>query len=287
VIDVSGAYIEGEIKNIETKGNLVKSVRCANQSGNVARVVVDLQQKLNHKIIKSEISYCIHIQSTYFGKSCSFFAQPRRHRQDEGSRDNILYVAYEPDGQKDKVVLSLDSYENYNIVKNVEKNKIIIDIPNAIGPSEAKTISVDSDMVGSVKYVGFDKSYAQVEIGLKSKIQYEVIEKEGRLELVLSKAAEVSPSPSPTPTPTPTPTQTPTSTPTPTQSPTPTPTPTPVQVVKDGSLSIAYNVASTYSKVILGIQNYKNYNVNRISDPDRIVIDITGQMLRKLRIPLR
>jgi len=36
---------------------------------------------------------------------------------------------YEPDGQKDKVVLSLDSYENYNIVKNVEKNKIIIDIP--------------------------------------------------------------------------------------------------------------------------------------------------------------
>jgi len=44
---------EGEIKNIETKGNLVKSVRCANQSGNVARVVVDLQQKLNHKIIKS------------------------------------------------------------------------------------------------------------------------------------------------------------------------------------------------------------------------------------------
>jgi len=54
VIDVSGAYIEGEIKNIETKGNLVKSVRCANQSGNVARVVVDLQQKLNHKIIKSE-----------------------------------------------------------------------------------------------------------------------------------------------------------------------------------------------------------------------------------------
>jgi len=142
-------------------------------------------------------------------------------------------------------------------------------------------------MVGSVKYVGFDKSYAQVEIGLKSKIQYEVIEKEGRLELVLSKAAEVSPSPSPTPTPTPTPTQTPTSTPTPTQSPTPTPTPTPVQVVKDGSLSIAYNVASTYSKVILGIQNYKNYNVNRISDPDRIVIDITGQMLRKLRIPLR
>jgi len=107
-------------------------------------------------------------------------------------------------------------------------------------------------MVGSVKYVGFDKSYAQVEIGLKSKIQYEVIEKEGRLELVLSKAAEVSPSPSPTPTPTPTPTQTPTSTPTPTQSPTPTPTPTPVQVVKDGSLSIAYNVASTYSKSYLG-----------------------------------
>jgi len=52
-------------------------------------------------------------------------------------------------------------------------------------------------------------------------------------------------------------------------------------VVKDGSLSIAYNVASTYSKVILGIQNYKNYNVNRISDPDRIVIDITGANVEK------
>jgi len=80
-------------------------------------------------------------------------------------------------------------------------------------------------MVGSVKYVGFDKSYAQVEIGLKSKIQYEVIEKEGRLELVLSKAAEVSPSPSPTLRYTDSDTDT-TSTPTPTQSPTPTPTPT-------------------------------------------------------------
>jgi N-acetylmuramoyl-L-alanine amidase len=282
VIDVSGAYIEGEIKNIETKGNLVKSVRCANQSGNVARVVVDLQQKLNHKIIKSGEYLIVYISRAPISENPAVSLPSRGGTgKDEGSRDNILYVAYEPDGQKDKVVLSLDSYENYNIVKNVEKNKIIIDIPNAIGPSEAKTISVDSDMVSSVKYVGFDKSYAQVEIGLKSKIQYEVIEKEGRLELVLSKAAEVSPSPSPTPTPTPTPTQTPTSTPTPTQSPTPTPTPTPVQVVKDGSLSIAYNVASTYSKVILGIQNYKNYNVNRISDPDRIVIDITGANVEK------
>jgi len=75
VIDVSGAYIEGEIKNIETKGNLVKSVRCANQSGNVARVVVDLQQKLNHKIINRENILLYTYPEHYFGKSCSFFAQ--------------------------------------------------------------------------------------------------------------------------------------------------------------------------------------------------------------------
>jgi len=144
VIDVSGAYIEGEIKNIETKGNLVKSVRCANQSGNVARVVVDLQQKLNHKIIKSGEYLIVYISRAPISENPAVSLPSRGGTgKDEGSRDNILYVAYEPDGQKDKVVLSLDSYENYNIVKNVEKNKIIIDIPNAIGPSEAKTISVE------------------------------------------------------------------------------------------------------------------------------------------------
>jgi len=129
VIDVSGAYIEGEIKNIETKGNLVKSVRCANQSGNVARVVVDLQQKLNHKIIKSGEYLIVYISRAPISENPAVSLPSRGGTgKDEGSRDNILYVAYEPDGQKDKVVLSLDSYENYNIVKNVEKNKIIIDI---------------------------------------------------------------------------------------------------------------------------------------------------------------
>jgi len=130
-------------------------------------------------------------------------------------------------------------------------------------------------MVGSVKYVGFDKSYAQVEIGLKSKIQYEVIEKEGDLNWFFqscrSFAVAISNTYAYTDSDTDTYLYADTDAVADSNSDS-----DPVQVVKDGSLSIAYNVASTYSKVILGIQNYKNYNVNRISDPDRIVIDING-----------
>jgi len=278
VVDISGAYIEGEIKNIEVKSNLVKSIRSANQKDNVARVVVDLQQKLNYRVIKSGEYLIVYISRAPIPENPAVSLPSRGGGgKDAEARDNNLYVAYEPDGEKDKVVLSLNSYENYNIVKNIEKNRIIIDIPNAIGPSEEKTIGVDSDMIEDIKYIGFDKTHAQVEIVLKRKVQYEVTEKEGKLELALSKVSGDSPSISPTPT------MTPTATPTPSPSPTPTPVPTPkkVSIYDDGLLSMAYASDSTYSKVTIGIKDYDSYDIKRISEPDRIVIDIVGAHLGK------
>ncbi|WP_265444121.1 AMIN domain-containing protein [Acetivibrio straminisolvens] len=293
VVDVSGAYIEGEIKNIEVKSNLVKSIRSANQMDNVARVVVDLQQKLNHRVIKSGEYLIVYISRAPIPESPVLSLPNRGGGKDAGTRDNILYVAYEPEGEEDTVVLSINSYENYNIVKNVEKNRITIDIPNAIGPSEEKTIGVDSDMIGSIKYIGFDKSYAQVEILLKRKVQYRVIEKEGKLLLALSEDSSDSPSVSPVPEPTPsvTPTAVPTATPTvtPTVKPTASAIPTPTATQKpnktpgsgDGLVSVDYVVNSGYNKVIIGVDNYKSYDVKRISDPDRLVIDIEGAYVDK------
>ncbi len=296
VVDVSGAYIEGEIKNIEVKSNLIKAIRSANQVDNVARVVVDLQQKLNHRVIKSGEYLIVYISRAPIPEN-PVLSLPNRggSGKDNGARDNVLYVAYEPDGDKDQVVLSLNSYENYNIVKNVEKNRIVIDIPNALGPSEEKTIGVGSDMIESIKYIGFDKSYSQVAILLKGKAQYQVIEKEGKLILAISEASPDSPSISPTvkPTPTVTPTVTPTATPTPTVTPTATPTssvsPTPTATLtpgktpsgEDGLVSVDYVVTSSYSKVIVEVNNYEDYDIKRISQPDRIVIDIQGARVDK------
>lgn len=319
VVDIPGASVEEGLKRLEVNSVLVSAVRSANQEGNSARVVVDLKLNPNHKVLKSEEYIVVYISKTSISDSPEI-SLPTRGDAGSGDiapKDNILAVNYLNSESAEEVVLTVNNYKDYSIIKNMDNNTIVIDIPNTLGPYEEKTISADSSLIGNINYVGIDRSYAKVTIELKGKSQYQVIEQEGRLILSLSEALASTPeatpaviptsvpvasSATPTPTSTPEATTTPISTPeaTPTAIPTPTATqeplvtpttsapatpaltPMPTPLATPGitpanggnNLTVDYVISQSYNKVIINIENYKGYNVWRLTGPDRIVIDI-------------
>ena len=164
----------------------------------------------------------------------------------------------------------------------MNNNSIVIDIPNAIGPLEEKVIYVDSSLIKNIKYIGYDGSSAKVTVQLNGKSQYRVEEYEGKMTLIISEMtgdAEFIPvTPTPTPTAKPTLPVTPITTPTPNDTGEKTPDGTP----KEGGsnkLSIDYVISEGYNKVFVCVENYTNYNAWRLSEPNRIVIDITGALV--------
>ena len=155
---------------------------------------------------------------------------------------------------------------------------------------EEKAISVDSSLIKHIKYVGVDGSSARVTVQLKEKFQYRVEEDEGKMTLIISEMTDVGEfipfTPTPTPEPVPTPSEKPKLTATPTITPTPDDTgvKTPDKTPKAGGsneLSIDYVINGDYNKVFLSIENYASYNAWRLSEPDRIVIDVTGAQADK------
>lgn len=288
VVDIPDSRIEGELQRIDVNSSLVSAIRCANQEGNAARVVVDLKGISNYKVMKSGDYIVVYVSNNRIAENPEISLPSRGDGGMVEKDDIILYVAYVPQESREEVVLSINSYENYNISKNMSNNSIILEIPNAMGPLAEKTISVDSSLIKHIKYVGVDGASARVTVQLNGKSQYRVEEDKGKMTLIISEMTDVGdfiPF-TPTPTPTPTPTEKPKLTATPIITPTPNGTgvKTPNKTPKAGGsneLSIDYVINEGYNKVFLNIENYESYNAWRLSEPDRIVIDVTGAQADK------
>lgn len=283
VLDMPGSRIEGDLQRIDVNSALISAIRSANHEDNKARVVVDLKGNSNYKVIKSEDYIVVYVSNNHIADNPEL-SLPSRGDGGMGDEknDNILSVAYVPQESCEEVVLNINSYENYNILKNMNNNSIVIDIPNAIGPLEEKVIYVDSSLIKNIKYIGYDGSSAKVTVQFNGKSQYRVEEYEGKMTLIISEMtgdAEFIPvTPTPTPTAKPTLPVTPITTPTPNDTGEKTPDGTP----KEGGsnkLSIDYVISEGYNKVFVCVENYTNYNAWRLSEPNRIVIDITGALV--------
>ncbi|NLM58056.1 MAG: AMIN domain-containing protein [Clostridium sp.] len=280
VVDIPNSRIEGELQRIDVNSALISAIRSANQEGNKARVVVDLKGNSNYKVMKSGEYIVVYVSNNRIADNPEISLPSRSGTGDE-KNDNILYVAYEPQEGREEVVLSVNSYDNYNIVKNKSSNTIVVDIPNAVGPLEEKTISVDSKLIKNIKYAGVNGSSAKVTVQLNGKSQYRVEEDMGKMTLIISEMTDdeefipATPTPALSPTVKPTLTASPAITPTPDATGTNTPDKTP-KAGGSNKLSVDYIINEGYNKVFLNIENYTNYNAWRLSDPNRIVIDITG-----------
>ena len=73
---------------------MVSAIRCANQDGNAARVVVDLKGNSNYKVIKSGDYYVVYVSNNHIAENPEISLPSRGDggMVDEKD-DNLLYVA--------------------------------------------------------------------------------------------------------------------------------------------------------------------------------------------------
>ncbi|NLD47613.1 MAG: AMIN domain-containing protein [Clostridiaceae bacterium] len=320
VIDIPGASAPGKQQVMNINSKIISSVRYAQNEQNVARVVVDVKKDPEYKLVKQEGLLVVYIwnKGDQVAVRDSITVSSRSDGGREPKVSNNIDVKYLDEGNIEQIVMLLNDYKNYRIIKQIDYNRIFIDFPNAVGPEKEQRVDVKSDLIDFFTYQGVDKTSSRVIIELKDKVQYEVIEAKGKMAILFAIGSQADEQPKQEPKPTntvkpatPKPEATKLETPKPetpkpetpkpettkleTPKPeTPKPEATKLETPKPettkaedsdgtitmspGTLKIDYEIDNGFDKVILDTVNDK-YSISRLSDPERIVIDLPDTVM--------
>lgn len=204
-------------------------------------------------------------------------------------------ISYEASGDQDIITVSIDYYKNYRILR-FDPARIVIDFPNVVLEGNPQKLDVDGNAVEAVRYADFEDASngfksARVVLDVDPAARYRIEEKSGQFIVYVNKETglpsrgdgerEPTPAPTPSATPVPTPVPTPTPTPTPIATPSPVPEETPKPGETPGNVTglvdisvIKHSKTRGGEEVEINLENYTGYNVVRVTDPDRIVVDI-------------
>lgn len=298
VIDIPKAITSKEMKTLKIDSTLIKSVRYAAKDTEGARLVIDTKGDLDYRLVDSG-----GILVAYIAKSIdliSFTASRGDSNRDDLMGKDGLNVSYKEQETHETVAMFTSDYSGYTIEKQLDRNRIVVDFPNATGPSGEKSIDVKSSYIESIRYAGTNRTSSRVIIQLKDQCQYVVIEEDKALviNVIPSVDEDISQTdegeelpaketPMPTKTATPKPTETPvptvTATPQPTEMAAPTVTVTPQPTVLPTStannegkepIQINHKFIDGVDSVTIWAKDVKDYNLWRLTEPDRIIIDI-------------
>ncbi len=302
VIDIPKAIASREQTTVNVGSALIKSVRYAAKDPNGARLVIDTKGALEYKLVESN-----GILTAYVAKNIDLISETTS--RGEVDRDNVpvgnnLSVSYKAEENHEKVRMSLNNYSDYNIIKQLDRNRIIVDFPNSTAPATEQKIDVNSSQIENIRYAGVNNSsQSRVIIQLSALCQYVVVEEAGALiiNIIPSVDEDVSqtdddetasnnkttptiitiPTIITTPTPTVITIPTPTMLPTPSQTVSGTPSPTATvgnpdttDTKSEEPIEVEHNYVNGVDKILISAKDCKDYKVWRLTGPDRIVVDI-------------
>lgn len=188
VIDIPKAATSNQQKTVNIGSKLIKSVRCASKDTGGSRWVIDTNGVLKFRVVESD-----GLLIAYIAKSLDLISTASRGESDTAvvSNGNNLNVSYKADEQDEKVILSLKDYSNYNITKQLDLNRIVIDIPDSTASSSEKSINIKSSQIENVRYASINNSSSRVIIQLNAQSQYIVVEEAGALILKIIPGADI------------------------------------------------------------------------------------------------
>ncbi len=151
----------------------------------------------------------------------------------------------------DVVTVSLDGAKNYNAFRLSAPDRIVVDIANTVIAAKQQKIDVNSTYVKSVRYAQFNDTTVRLVLDVSGQPDYQIENKTDQLVLNVGASARKDDSQSrgnldrdrlP--------------------------------ATKD--LNVSYKQKDNEDEVSINIADYKGYNVMRLSDPDRLIVDIPG-----------
>lgn len=163
-------------------------------------------------------------------------------------------IKYARSGGQDNVTLYSTSSKGYKVSYLPNPDRIIVDLPNnLVSVKGSGVIKVNSSIINSIRYSQFTKKNARVVFDVKSKPKYKTVQKNGLLTISFSKTAVVNTS---------------------SQDKTPDTNRGEVDRALPVPQRISIDSTENGSRVVIPGGNHDGYSVVRLTNPDRIVMDI-------------
>lgn len=187
VIDIPNAVVDESLARTEINGTIVQSVRCGEPEKNIGRVVIDTIKKPYYKIIEDDGRLVVCVSGTPITGELALNIPPAtRDGGKENDGKNFLMVNHYNRGNYEEIEFNVNKYENYSIYKEIENNRIIVEIPDALAPVKEQVIEVKNDLIEDISYVSYSDKVARAFINLNGASLYTVSEETGRFVLKIT-----------------------------------------------------------------------------------------------------
>ncbi|MDQ2087827.1 AMIN domain-containing protein [Herbivorax sp. ANBcel31] len=277
VIDIPHAIAADTLGTTDINSSFVNSIRCGMPEENVGRVVIDTNEQPYYKIIEDEGQLAVFISDmpVIDEPNVEILSATRgNHDREDEQLKNLLSVNYFEKDDYEEVELNVNQYRNYSITKDIKNNRIVVEIPDALAPVREQVIDVKSDLIEDISYISYNDKTARAFINLNGFSSYTVSEETGRLVLrIIEMDEEQLDSEEDT------------------------------EIIEEeieeqieeefleeesmwefdedddsylrNQMSLIYERNQDFNKVMIGFsQGYEDYNISRLSNPDRIVVDV-------------
>ena len=79
----------------------------------------------------------------------------------ENDGKNFLMVNHYNRGNYEEIEFNVNKYENYSVYKEIENNRIIVEIPDALAPVKEQVIEVKMHLIEDISYVSYSDKVAR------------------------------------------------------------------------------------------------------------------------------
>ena len=185
VVDIPNAVIDDSLARTEIKGTIVQAVRCGEPEKNMGRVVIDTSKKPYYKIIEDKEQLVVCVSDTSITEDMSLDIPPatRGNSDRENEEKNLLFVNHFNRGNFEEIEFNVNEYSGYSVYKELENNRIMVEIPDALAPIKEQIIEVKSDLIENISYVSYSDKVARAFINLNDASSYTISEETGRFVL--------------------------------------------------------------------------------------------------------
>lgn len=161
-------------------------------------------------------------------------------------------VKYTSEGENEMVMISARNYEDYSIMDLTDPRRIVLDIYNAALTGKHQAINANGKIIKKVRYAQFDKYTARVVLDINNEAEYGVEKTEYGLLIYIGQRPEIE-----------------------------RPNDDTVEntaqkktINVTNSFKIQYVPDNNSEDVELLLKNYEGYAIKRLTDPERLVINV-------------
>jgi len=222
-IDFKDSLYDGRTIRNNIGGNLINSVKYAQNQKDVVRVVLYLKSEQQYKIEEGADYLKIYVGNGNFDLGENKDAtktdsqqngnESTKETENENNKDNSTAqderqntadsrgeiergIIGLPDGISvaladrsgiDEVTISRDSLENYSISSLTQPDRVYIDIKNLDFPEKMGEVVVQGNLVTGIRYAKPQENVGRIVLDLASKATYQVSESDGKIVLSIQK----------------------------------------------------------------------------------------------------